>query len=132
MLLENQENFQIIKSSKTGLLQHDPFTWLVEENDFIYIEKLNKDARFADKTLTDWLHSISVEDRERFVDALYMVLSSGGMTTLDDLRADWQVGLPASIHALSQLDSDTKKFLLHTLKELAGFGIKNFPLLGKP
>ena len=131
MLLENQEEFQIVKSNRSGLLQHDPFSWLIEEKQFVYIEKLARDARFADKTLTDWLHGISPDDRERFVDSLYAVLTSGGLTTVDDLRKDWHTALPATIHAMTQLDSDTKKFLLHTLKELASLGLKNVPLLGK-
>ena len=131
MLLEHQEDFVIVKSSKSGLLQHDQFTWEIEANNFVYIEHLTKDAKFADKTLTDWLNRISEEDRERFVDSLYSVLSANDLTTIDDFRADWQTAIPAAIHAATQLDSDTKKFLLHTLKELASMGIKNVSILGK-
>lgn len=131
MLLENQEQFRIVKSNRVGLLQHDPFSWIVEDGDFIYIEDLSKNARYADKTLTDWLHKITVEDRERFIDALYGVLSTSGISSIDDLKAEWQIALPATIHAMSQLDNDTKKFLLHTFKELASLGIKNFTIFGK-
>lgn len=131
MLLEHQEDFRIVKSNKVGLLQHDQYTWEIEDNDFIYIESLTKDATFADKTLTDWLHQISEEDRERFVDSLYSVLNANNLTTLDDFRTEWQTAIPATLHAASQLDNDTKKFLLHTLKQLASMGIKNFSLFGK-
>lgn len=130
MLLEHQEDFRIVRSNKSGLLQHDQYTWEIENNDFVYIENLTKDAKFADKTLTDWLGQISEEDRERFVDALYSVLNANHLTTLDDFRTDWQTAIPASFHALSQLDGDTKKFILHTLKELASMGIKNFSMFG--
>lgn len=131
MLLENQEAFHIVKSNKVGLLQHDQFTWLVEDHDFIYIEKLTKDAKYADRTLTDWLNKISEDDRERFVDSLYSVLSSNNLTSLDDLRNNWQTVIPTTIHAAAQLDGDTKKFLLHTIKELAALGIKNVTMFGK-
>ena len=131
MLLEHQEDFRIVKSNKTGLLQHDQYTWEIEENDFIYIEKLTKDAKYADKTLTEWLNQISPQDRERFVDALYSVLNANQLTTLDDFRTDWQTAIPATIHAATQLDNDTKKFLLHTLRKLASMGIKNFSIFGK-
>ena len=131
MLLEHQEDFHIVKSNKSGLMQHDPFTWEIKEHDFIYIEKLTKDAAFADKTLTDWLNQISEKDRERFVDALYSVLNANGLTTIDDFRADWQTAIPATLHAISQLDEATKKFILHTLKNLASMGIKNVSIFGK-
>lgn len=131
MLLEHQESFQIVKSNKTGLWQHDQFTWLVEDHDFVYIEKLTKEAKYADRTLTDWLKKISETDRERFVDSLYSVLSANNLTNLDDLRSNWQTVIPTTIHAATQLDGDTKKFLLHALKELAALGIKNVTMFGK-
>lgn len=131
MLLEHQENFCIVRSNKTGLMQHDQYTWEIKENDFIYIEHLTKDAKFVDKTLTDWLNQISKENRERFVDALYSVLNANTLTTIDDFRADWQTTVPATFHAISHLDGDTKKFLLHTLKKLGSMGIKNVSIFGK-
>ncbi len=131
MLLEQQEDFVIVKSRKIGLLQHDQYTWEIEGGNFVYIEKLTKDAKYADKTLTDWLKHISEEDRERFVDALYSVLNANSLMTLEDFRSDWQTAIPASYHALTQLDGETKKFILHTLKTLAAMGIKNVTMFGK-
>lgn len=131
MLLEHQENFQIVKSSRTGLLQHDQFSWIVENNDFVYIESLTKDAKYADRILTDWLKKISEEDRERFVDSLYSILNANNLTSWEDFRTDWQTALPASFHAATQLDADTRKFLLRTLKELAAMGLKNMSPFSK-
>lgn len=127
MLLENQEFSRIVKSSGIGgLWQHNPFTWFLENNDFIYIDTLTKDAQLTDRALTEWLRTISEEDRERFVDSLYSVLNAGNMTTLDDFRTDWLTAIPASFHAVSQLDADTKMFLLHTVKALASTLIEQF------
>ena len=125
MLLENQEDFQIVRSNSTGLLQHDQYTWEIENYAFIYIKTLTKDAAYTDKILTDWLKQISPDDRERFVDALFSVLNANQMHTLNDLRTDWQAAIPASLHAAAHLDNDTKKFLLHALTKLAAMGIKN-------
>ena len=125
MLLENQEGYHIVKSNRNGLLQHDQYSWEVEDHQFIYIEELTKDATYTDKTLSEWLNQISTEDRERFIDALFGVLNANQMSTINDFRADWQSAMTASIHAATQLDSDTKKFLLHTLKKLAAMGFKN-------
>ena len=131
MLLEHRENFEIVKSNSLGLLQHDQFTWEIEGNHFIYIEHLTKNAKFTDKTLSDWLNQLSEEERERFVDALYSVLSANNLTSIDDFKAEWQSAIPATFHALTQLDGDTKKFILHTLKKLASMGIKNVSMFGK-
>ena len=131
MLLEHREEFSIVKSSGLGLLQHDQYTWEIQDGDFVYIDHLTRNARFTDKTLSDWLNQISNEDRERFVDALYHVLNANHLTSLDDFRADWQSAIPAAFHAMSQLDGETKKFILHTLRKLASMGIKNVSMFGK-
>ena len=125
MLLENQEQFHIVRSNKTGLLQHDQYTWELEDYDFIYIESLTKDATYTDKTLTEWLNQISPDDRERFVDALFSILNAHQMNTIGDFRSDWQSAIQASLSAASHLDNDTKKFLRHALSKLAAMGIKN-------
>lgn len=131
-LLENQKDYRIVKSNQIGgIMQHDPYTWILDHHDFVYQEKLTKDAKYADRTLSDWLKQISEEDRERFIDSLYSVLNTNHLMTLEDFRADWYKNIPAAIHAASQLDADTKKFLMHTLKELASLGIKNISLFGK-
>ena len=131
MLLEHRENFEIVKSNSLGLLQHDQFTWEIEGNNFIYIDHLTKNAKFTDKTLSDWLHKLSEEERERFVDAHYSVLTTNHLTSIDDFRADWHTAITGTLHALTQLDGDTKKFILHTLKALASSGIKNVSMFGK-
>ncbi len=131
MMLEHRENFDIVKSNTLGLLQHDQFTWEIEGNNFIYIENLTRNAKFTDKTLSDWLNNLSEEERERFIDSLYRVLSANNLTSIDDFKADWQTAIPATLHAISQLDGDTKKFILHTLKKLASLGIKNASILRK-
>ena len=131
MLLEHRENFDIVKSNTLGLLQHDQFTWEIEGNSFIYIENLTKNAKFTDKTLSDWLNHLTEEERERFVDSLFSVLSANNLTSIDDFKSDWQTAIPATLHALTQLDGNTKKFILHTLKTLASVGIKNVSILGK-
>lgn len=131
MLLEHRKNFDIVKSNTLGLLQHNQFTWEIEGNHFVYIENLTKNARFTDKTLSDWLNHLTEEERERFVDALFSVLNANNLTSIDDFKADWQSAIPATLHALTQLDGNTKKFILHTLKTLASMGIKNVSIFGK-
>jgi len=54
MLLESQEQYSIVKSNRTGLLQHDPFSWVIEGDHFIFVERLTKNAKYMDKSLHNW------------------------------------------------------------------------------
>ena len=133
MLLEHQENYSIIRSSRVSLLQHDPFSWQVENSAFVPFSHLTSDAVYLDHTISAWLAQLSEADRERFVDALFDVLSANDVSTMDELRMGWPKNVPAALRTLSQMNPDTKTFFSHTLRELAALCVRNFPeLLGRP
>ena len=126
ILLEHQENYQIVKSNSISFGQHNLFSWLVVNNDFINIGKLTSGAKHLNRTINDWLSSLTIDERERFVEALYSILQTADVTSVNDFRSDWHKNLPAVIHAAGKLDDDTKHFLTSTLKELASLSARNF------
>lgn len=131
MLLEHQEDYRIVKSNRFSIWQHDPFSWVVDDNDFCLIERLTPDARYLDQTLNSWIKSLSEEERERFVDALYGVLNTTNPTTFSELHSEWQKNIPAILRATSKLDEDTRSFIIQTVKSLISFSIKNVPEIFK-
>ena len=50
MLLENHGEYRVVDSKRIGMLQHDPFSWLVDRIDFVYLEELNATHRFMDES----------------------------------------------------------------------------------
>ena len=132
MLLEHQENYSIVRSNRVSLLQHDPFSWQVEGDAFVPFAHLTSDAVYLDHTISAWLAQLSEADRERFVEALFEILSANDVSTMDELRASWPKNVPAAMRTISQMNPDTKNFLSHTLRELGALCVRNFPeLLGR-
>lgn len=127
MLLEHQENAKIIKSRTVSLLQHDPFTWVVEQGSFLPLEQLTVDARHVDRTLSAWLLTLDNRERERIVDALFGILETTDIRTFAQLRADWQKTLPAVARQVRHLDADTRELLFRALGELAILSVKMLP-----
>ena len=125
LLMEQCESYRVVKSHRLGVWQHDPLSWIVDGTDFRYLEEVTDKARYFDRTLSDWLVAISPEERERFIDALYGVLSTTGLESFPELLNDWQKNVPIIVKAAAALDGDTRQFLYHTLKELAVLGVKN-------
>ena len=114
LLLEN-ETCQIIQSSRRmSLLQHDPFSWMVEGNGFLPAEALSDEARFWDRTLDGWADRVPPQEREGFFDALYDILTSTKADSLGDLADD----IPALLGAARNLDPETRGLLRRTFRAL--------------
>lgn len=129
MLLESQEDYGIVRSHQAGVLQHDPFSWEVEAGAgrFRPVERLSADGVYMDKTLNGWIAQMSDEERGRFTDALFEVLSASDAGSLDEIKADWQNSVPAIARKLADLDPDTRDFLLRILGALAQRGAVSIP-----
>ena len=127
MLLEHQEDMKIVKSKTVSLLQHDPFTWVVEKGSFLPLDQLTLDARHVDRTLSAWLLKLDNRERERIVDALFGILETTDIRTFDQLRTDWQKALPAVARQVRHLDADTRELLFRALRELAALSLKTLP-----
>lgn len=87
MLLEHEELYTVIKSRQSGLLQHDGLTWEVMGGSFVRAEALTEESLRTARTLHAWVHEMTPEERELFVDSLYQLLSSDNAVTLSDLAS---------------------------------------------
>lgn len=130
MLLEHQENYSVIKSNRLGLLQHDPFSWQVENGRFVKLEEISAGARHMNESLNRWLSTQSDAQREEFANALFGVLESFNIKNFSKDEWDWQQ-LPAMLETWKSIDDETHKMLRNTLKEIAKMSVLGFPKTSK-
>lgn len=122
MLLEHQDCYTVVKSDRLGVMQHDPFSWVVEEGSFVRLEEISAGARHLNQTLNNWLNTQSDGQREAFVDALFGVLDRFNIKSFADNHWDWQQ-IPAMLETLKNIDTDTRKMLQKTFREIALLGV---------
>jgi len=118
LLLGHIETHTVVKSGSLGPLQHSLYTWHFAPRGFVELETVTYGSKALDKTLKHWLKSLSMEQREVFVETMFSVLETGGV---QDLR-DFAENIPASAKALSTLvrdmDPQTRQIMLDCLKAL--------------
>ena len=108
MLLEHEEDYTVVDSDQLGFLQHDGFSWQVLGDRFVTLRQVTQQAHLSDQELRKWVHGLSVEQRENFVEALFEVLSASGAVTLTDLREDSFKAVGAMVKAAKGLDKETR------------------------
>ena len=112
MLLEHSADYTVVDSDQLGFFQHDGFSWQVKGREFVKLGQVNPQVAVNDRELRQWLLERPVEQREKFVDALFDVLSASGATTLSDLKADSFGAAVAAIRAMQDLDKETREGLV--------------------
>ncbi len=121
MLLKHEENYTVIKSKQTGLLQHNGLTWEVMGNSFIHLKNVTQESRQLDRDLNEWISMMTPEQCEQFTDSLYKILSSDNAMTLSDLASAKNKWLKRS----QNLDPLVHKTIRKTLSCLMNVSLKN-------
>lgn len=118
MLLEHEEDYTVVDSSQSGLLQHDGFSWEVLGDHFVCLREVSRQGRLNDLMLKEWVHGMNQEQREKFVDGLFAVLTASGAVTLTDLRADSFKAAGAMVRAMADMEKDTREALFYAVRLL--------------
>ncbi len=87
MMLETPKQAQIVKSTAIGgLAQHDTFTWQISGQTFVLLDNLNPDSLQVDKTLKNWVDSVSDEELKDFFDLFFGLILDAGISSINDLN----------------------------------------------
>lgn len=118
LLLEEGTNYRVIGANAAVSRQHEPFSWLIEGNDFHYVNDLRKRAKWADGTLNAWMKSRTVEERRVFIDLIYDLLRSTNAQTIFELRDRLGSNIHTVMNASKKLDPATREMVAETMRKL--------------
>ena len=132
LLFEHGKDSIIIKSTGSGFLQHDPYSWELAYNDLVRLDALTQGSRFMDKTIREWMAGMDYQRRHEFIEALFTILSATQAKSLVDLGSDWFNSAGRMIQGLGNIDNSTKKIVTKTIAALFGAAKNNFDTLLEP
>ena len=81
-------------------------------NHFLTLRQVTRQAHLSDLELRAWVRSMTPEQRGKFVDAMFTVLSASGAATLTDLKTESFKAVGPMIRAMKDLDKETRDGLL--------------------
>lgn len=118
MLLEHGEEYAVVNSHAIGIMQHNPFSWEVKGNHFVYEKGLTKSSLNFNSAVRSWLNHLSIEERAQFVDALFQILQAAGAKTLFELSKERLKTIDIMIKTFKNMDPVTKQILMQTVELL--------------
>ena len=120
-LLEHKEKTIILKSTQTGIMQHNLYSWQVLADKFIK-DELTYSSEVIDKTITNWLKEISPDQREVFINTLFEILSATNASTLPQISDKWFSSAKTMLKTYKNLDSKSKEIMIEALNALLKIG----------
>ncbi len=125
MMLENELNHQVIKSSQFGAMQHDLMSWQVLGNHFVVADNVKESSITLDKTLKQWVYGLQPDEREEFVNILFDALQSTGATTLDELSNNKLDVINNVTKTMTSLPKEKQQAFRDVLVQFAYSGFQN-------
>lgn len=119
MLMESHAPLRVVRSTERGLMQHSPFSWEVEGDDFAYVDGLADNAKFTDSLLTEWLARYSDEEAAAIVDALFKAVEASGAQNATEVFFGGPRTVALVAEAAKKIDGAARDTLLGALGSLA-------------
>lgn len=118
MLLGHEEEYEIVKSTQKGIMQHDAGSWQIIRNEFVYLDSLSNSSKFLNHSLKEWVSGLNEEQRKEFVDGLFQMLEAAGAKTTGELYSSGWKSLSSAVKAFNGMDLEMKQNLMIITKSL--------------
>jgi hypothetical protein len=124
MIFQADDNYRVVESKNFGLMQHDPYSWLIKNGEFVEVDGIERIRKFSNETLNEWMLKRDPEKLKVFGEALFSVLYASGSDNLIDFGKDWRKSLNGVLKAVKELDPEIKDMVKLAVKELFELGAR--------
>ncbi len=118
MIFEQDTHYEVVESKSYGIAQHNPYTWLVENREFVKAKDVYAGRRRRNRMLNEWILSLNETQLKIFVDTLYQAVSAAEAESLPEFAANLKESINRVLAALREVDDQTARILREMAKSL--------------
>ena len=115
MIFEHEESYTIVKSNQKGFLQHDVYSWEIEQNRLVRLKSTTNFSVFFDHTLKEFVESLTIAQRREFTKEVFALLSLTETATFNEMLKNPLKNTGTILKSFAGLDSKTRNMLLKTI-----------------
>ena len=108
-LLEHEEKYIIVTSDQYTLMQHDIFSWRINNNQIEKADKVTAGSNFMNETVRNWLKTTSPKQREHFINTLYEMITKTKAKTFKEFTAEWTKNVGIILKSYKDISNEDKK-----------------------
>ena len=109
ILMNGDKQRKVVRSSGKGFTQHSPYTWQVSGDSF---EEGKGQAAYSvlmDQTVQKWMETLSDEEKENVIRAVFDAVESSGADTLPEFREQGPAGVYAVLRKMMEEGPEVQK-----------------------
>ncbi len=129
MVLQTQENYEVVKCRNFGLLQHDPYNWLIDGVGFKKAESIFRHRYVTDRSVNKWIRGMGREQRQEFVELLFEIVRGLGSDDLNDVMGDPVNSgrrIKSTYEGMNEEDRDILKGIFRDLSDAIGETVREY------
>lgn len=117
-LFMHEEATKILETTQIGLMQHDPFSWKIEDDHFEYACVISEGSEKALTTLNDVLMNMDMSSRSGLIEKTFKLIYDCNIHTLGDIKTIGPAQIFQAVQGLRDLDDASRKVLLQIVKAI--------------
>lgn len=118
LLWEQEDYYRVVKSKAFGLGQHVLYTWLLEDDQLVEVEQVDRFARHMKNSLERWMNQLDGEERKRFIDTVFDVISKTEVERFQDLGVERWKNMKKIVEGITEIPAEERKHVSHAIKLL--------------
>ena len=119
LLMDYYTPYTVVRSTATGLSQHDPMTWQVYGPKFEEMESIDRKAEIVCETLHEWLQNSTPEQRGAFVDTLFRMTDTTNASKMSDILNEKFRSLRKMYGGRKEVDPETRRVFNRLIAQAA-------------
>ena len=125
LLMDYYEPYTVVRSTASGISQHDPMTWKVYGPRFETLSSVDQTAIVVRDTLHEWLQNSTPEQRAAFVDALFGMVETTKATRMSELTGEKLRSMLTMVGNRKEVDPETRRVFTRLMAQAVTLGFGN-------
>lgn len=115
LLMSHGEACTVVQSQAFWLMQHDPFTWIIDGDGFASKDENSFSSRYISQAVNTWILTMAPDGMADFSDALYQFLTTFGGSTFSDMPTKWYKATAQVFSGLRRIERGNRKRIFNAL-----------------
>ena len=121
LLLSSLSKHHVVKSTASGIMQHDGFSWCINRNQFVPAE-LSETGKIMNRTLDSWISRLDDDTRRSFTDTVFTILEATGKDTVSEISHEKMKSMEKMIGSMPFIPKEKQAELLRLAGQLLQIG----------